>query len=106
MRAMPPPLIVTIPHRLGQNEAIRRLKSGLGEAQARFGQLFTVQEETWTDNRLQFRLAALAQSVSGTIEVFDDHVRLEVVLPWLLAKIAEKIQPLIKREGTLLLDKK
>ena len=55
---------------------------------------------------MQFRLAALAHSVSGTIEVFDDHVRLEVVLPWLLAKIAEKIQPLIQREGILLLDKK
>ncbi len=103
---MAPPLVVTIPHSLGQNEAIRRLKGSLGEARAKFGQLFTVQEETWTDNRLQFRLAALAQSVSGTIDVFDDHVRLEVVLPWLLAKIAEKIQPLIRREGVLLLDKK
>jgi hypothetical protein len=103
---MPPPLVVTIPHSLGQNQAISRLKGGLGEAQARFGQLFTIQEQTWRDNRLQFRLAALAHSVSGTIEVFDDHVRLEVVLPWLLAKIAEKIQPLIQREGILLLDKK
>jgi hypothetical protein len=103
---MAPPLVVTIPHSLGQNQAISRLKDGLAEIQARFGQFFTVQEETWTGNRLQFRLAALAQSVSGTIDVFDDHVRLEIVLPWLLAKIAEKIQPLIRREGTLLLDKK
>ena len=103
---MTPPLVVTIPHSLGQDQAISRLKIGLGDAQARFGQFFAVQEETWTDNRLQFRLATLAQSVSGTIDVFDDHVRLEVVLPWLLAKIAEKIQPLIRREAVLLLDKK
>jgi hypothetical protein len=103
---MTPPLVVTIPHSLGQDQAISRLKIGLGDAQARFGQFFVVQEETWTDNRLQFRLAALGQSVSGTIDVFDDHVRLEVVLPWLLAKIAEKIQPLIRREAVLLLDKK
>ena len=103
---MSAPLIVTIPHRLGRNEATRRLKGGLAEAKARFGQLFTVQEEIWTDNGLQFRLTALAQSVGGHIEVFDEYVRLEVVLPWLLAKIAEKIQPLIQREGTLLLEKK
>jgi hypothetical protein len=103
---MSPPLTVTIPHRLGQKEAIERLKSGLGSAQAKFGHFITIQEETWKENRLQFRLVALAQSVSGTIEVFDDFVRLEVVLPWLLAKIAEKIQPLIQREGVLLLDKK
>jgi hypothetical protein len=103
---MAQPLVVTIPHSLGQNQAMSRLKVGLAETQARFGQFFTVQEQTWTGNRLQFQLAALSQSVSGTIDVFDDHVRLEVVLPWLLAKIVEKIQPLIRHEGTLLLDKK
>ena len=55
---------------------------------------------------MQFRVTALAQSASGTIDVLDDHVRLEVVLPWLLAKVAATIQPLIRKEGTLLLDKK
>jgi hypothetical protein len=103
---MTKPLVVTIPHRLGQDEAVRRLKSGLRSAQEKFGQLFSLQEETWTDNRLQFRITALAQSASGTIDVRDDHVRLEVVLPWLLAKVAETIQPLIRKEGTLLLEKK
>jgi hypothetical protein len=51
-------------------------------------------------------LAVLAQSVSGTIEVLDDHVRLELVLPWLLAKIAGIVEPMIRKEGTLLLEKK
>jgi Putative polyhydroxyalkanoic acid system protein (PHA_gran_rgn) len=68
--------------------------------------LFTVQDETWTGDHLQFRLTALGQAVSGGIDVADDHVRLEVVLPWLLAMIAEKIQPLIRKEGTLMLEKK
>jgi Putative polyhydroxyalkanoic acid system protein (PHA_gran_rgn) len=103
---MSKPLIVSIPHRLGQAEALRRIKSGIADAQNKFGQFFRLEEETWADNRLQFRLSALAQTVSGTIDVFDDHVRLEVVLPWLLAKIAETIQPLIRKEGTLLLEKK
>ena len=55
---------------------------------------------------MQFRLTALAQSISGAIYVFDDHVRLEIVFPWLLAKIAERIQPLIRKEAKLLLEKK
>jgi hypothetical protein len=104
--AMTKPLVVTIPHRLGQDEAVRRLKSGLRSAQEKFGQFFTLQEETWIDNRLQFRVTALAQTASGTIDVLDDHVRLEVALPWLLAKVAETIQPLIRKEGTLMLEKK
>jgi Putative polyhydroxyalkanoic acid system protein (PHA_gran_rgn) len=103
---MTQPLVVSIPHRLGQDEALRRIKSGLAEARDKFGQLFRIDEETWTGNRLQFRISALAQSASGTIDVFDDHVRLEVVLPWLLAKLAEAIQPAIRKEGTLLLEKK
>ena len=46
------------------------------------------------------------QSISGTIDVLDDYVRLEVVLPEFLARIAAVIQPLIHKEATLLLEKK
>jgi hypothetical protein len=48
----------------------------------------------------------LRQSASGSIDVADDHVRLEVFLPWFLAKLVGTIQPLIRKEGTLLLEKK
>ena len=103
---MSKPLTVSIPHRLGKEEALRRLKSGLANAHANFGQFYSVQEETWTGDHLQFRVSALGQAASGSIDVAEDHVRLEVVLPWLLAKIAEKVQPLIRKEGTLMLEKK
>jgi hypothetical protein len=103
---MSKPLVVSIPHRLGQDEALRRLKSGLGSAQARFGHLFAIQEETWTGNHLQFRVSALGQHASGSMDVAENEVRLEVSLPWLLAKVAETIQPYIRKEGTLLLEKK
>ena len=55
---------------------------------------------------LQFSVSALGQVASGTIDVAQDYVRLEVTLPWLLAVLAEKITPAIRKEGTLLLDKK
>ncbi len=103
---MSKPLIVSIPHRLGKDEATRRLKAGLGNVRTNFGQLFTVQDETWTGDHLQFGVSALGQAVSGTIDVADEHVTLEVVLPWLLATIAATLQPLIRREGTLMLEKK
>jgi hypothetical protein len=103
---MSQPLTVSISHRLGKDEALRRLKSGLGNVGAGYGHLFSVQEETWTDNLMQFRVSALGQSVGGTIEVAEDHVELRVFLPWLLAKLAAAIQPLVRREGALLLEKK
>ena len=43
---------------------------------------------------------------SGLIDFADDHVRLEVTLPWLLAMIAEKLTPMIRKEATLMLEKK
>lgn len=103
---MSKPLFVSIPHHLGKDEATRRLQSGLANARAHFGHMLTVQEETWSGNNLAFRVSALGQAIGGTIDVFDDRVDLQVTLPWLLAKLAETIQPLIRREGTLMLDKK
>src|SRR5271169_4867839 len=103
---MSQPLVVSIPHRLGKDEALRRLKNGLGKAVANFGHLFSVKEETWIENHLQFRISALGQTASGSIDVAVDHVRLELFLPWLLAKLVGALQPLIRKEGTLLLDKK
>ncbi len=103
---MSKPLFVSIPHHLGKDEAVHRLKAGLSGARTHFAHLFTVQEESWIDNHLEFRVSALGQAVSGTIDVLDESVNLQVVLPWLLAKIAAAIQPLIRKEGTLMLEKK
>ena len=103
---MTAPLIVSIPHRLGREEAVRRLKAGLGQARTSFSHVMSVDEEVWNGDSLTFRLRALGQSASGMIEVQEDHLRLEVALPWLLAKLSERLIPAIRKEGTLLLEKK
>ena len=104
--AMSKPIVVSIPHRLGKDEAIRRLKSGLGQMRTNYGHLLAVQEETWNGDRLLFQVSALGQAAAGIIDVAEDYVRLEVTLPWLLAKLAEKLTPAIRKEGTLMLEKK
>jgi hypothetical protein len=103
---MSKPLVVSIPHRLGKDEAVRRLKSGLGSVRTNYSHLLAIQEETWTGDHLQFRVSALGQVASGNVDVAEDHVKLEVMLPWLLATVAEAVQPLIRKEGTLMLEKK
>jgi hypothetical protein len=103
---MSQPLIVSIPHRLGREEAARRIRSGLANARANYSVFMNIQEETWNGDRLNFNLSVLGQSAAGLIDFADDHVRVEVTLPWLLAKIAEKIAPAIRKEGTLMLEKK
>lgn len=102
---MSAPLVVSIPHRLGREEATRRLTGGLSRVAASFPVL-NVDEERWDGDQMFFRVRALGQAASGNIEVGDDHVRLEVVLPWLLQRFAQAAQKVIRDRGTLLLTKK
>lgn len=102
---MSAPFIVSIPHGLGREEAARRLKAGLTRAVASVPVL-KVDEERWEDNRMIFRIRALGQVASGHLDVADDHVRLEVTLPWLLQRFAEVAQVAIENRGKLLLTKR
>jgi putative polyhydroxyalkanoic acid system protein len=102
---MSAPLVVSIPHHLGREEATRRLKAGLTRAATSIPVL-KVDEERWQDNRMVFRVRALGQAAAGHLDVEDDHVRLEVTLPWLLQRFAEVAQVAIQNSGRLLLTKR
>ena len=102
---MSAPLVVSIPHRLGRDEAVRRLKTGLARA-ASSVPVLKVDEERWEENRMIFRVRALGQAASGHVDVDEDHVRVEVTLPWLLQRFAQAAQAAIKARGNLLLTKK
>ena len=102
---MSAPLVVSLPHRLGREEAIRRLKEGLARA-ASSVPVLKVDEERWEEDRMIFRVRALGQAASGYVDVEDDHVRLEVTLPWLLQRLAQAAKSAISQRGTLLLTKR
>jgi hypothetical protein len=93
---MSAPLIVSIPHSLGRDEAVRRLKTGLSRAAANVP-VMSVEEERWDGNRMSFRVRALGQVAAGHVDVEDSHVRLEVTLPWLLQRFAEVAQAAERR---------
>jgi Putative polyhydroxyalkanoic acid system protein (PHA_gran_rgn) len=103
---MSKPLVVSIPHRLGKEEAVRRLKTGLGQVRSNFGGVMQITEEIWSGERLAFRVAVLGQAANGTMDVADDHVRVEVQLPWLLGKLAAGARAMIEKQGHLMLEKK
>ena len=103
---MAKPLVVSIPHQLGKEEAVRRLKSGFGGARSTFGDKLAVIDESWSGDHLDFRAGVLGQTITGTIHAAEDHVRVEVQLPWLLGLLAEQVRPFIERQGHLMLEKK
>jgi hypothetical protein len=102
---MSAPLVVSIPHSLGREDAMRRLKDGLSRT-ASSVPVLKVDEERWEDNRMTFRVRALGQVAAGHVDVADDHVKVEVVLPWLLQRFAQAAQVAIRNRGNLLLTKR
>jgi hypothetical protein len=92
-------------HRLGKVEAVRRLKEGFARTKGNLG-LIAVEQETWVGDALSFRMRALGQTATGSIDVMEDAIRIEVSLPWLLAKAAKRLLPILRKEATLLLEKK
>jgi hypothetical protein len=102
---MSEPLGITIPHKLGKEEAMRRVKPALGKASTSFPVL-KVDKEVWSGDRLDFRVRALGQVAAGNVQVGEDSVQLEVTLPWLLHKFGEAVQKVIAGRGRILLEKK
>jgi hypothetical protein len=103
---MSAPVTASVPHRLGKVEALRRLKLGLSRAKGQFGSLLTIEHEEWSGDTLRFQMRALGQTAAGTITVMDERLLIAVTLPWLVAKVAERILPAMRKQATLLLENK
>ena len=101
---MSQPIVVTLPHQLGKDEAVRRLQPSVSDAQSGGAGLFVFKNQ-WSGDHLDFRASMLGQNTTGTIDVTEDQVRLEVQLPWLLSLLANKAKALVEKQGTLMLEK-
>ena len=102
---MAEPVVVTIPHKFGKEEAIRRLKNGFGNVRSTLGENFVVLTDNWAGDHLDFRASLLGQTTTGMADVGDNSVRLEVQLPWILAMLANKAKAVIQKQGQLMLEK-
>lgn len=103
------PVTVTISHELGLVEARKRLRDGFGSLKQTLsgGGLMFKFNETWaSDDQLRFEAKGLGQTITGIIDVFPQHVRIECTLPNMLAAVAETITGKLEKQGQILLEKK
>ena len=99
-------ITIDVPHRLGRDGARARIEGGFDRVGGAIGQNVTI-EQSWAGDTMTFAARAMGQSVDGHLTVHEDRVHIEVVLPWLLAKLAGPIRDrLASNTRTLLLDKK
>ena len=103
---MSKPLVATVSHELGRRRAKQRIEASLDEIRSQLSALATSVEEHWTEDRLDFRLTALGQVISGRLDVLDESVRIEIMLPGMLGFLGGKISSRIREQGLRLLERK
>jgi putative polyhydroxyalkanoate system protein len=99
-------ITINIPHELGRAEARKRIDEGFERFSHQMGGVAGAVTRSWDGDRLAYSLTAMGQTISGTIEVLEKTVKLEVLLPNLLGMIAGKLKGRLQKEGQLLLEKK
>lgn len=99
---------ITLQHDVGKDEARRRLIEGFDKIKGALGGglVLGFTQEWISADRLAFTAKGLGQAISGHVDVFPSHVRIEAMLPGFLASIAEAIAGKVEKEGKLLLEKK
>ena len=102
---MSQPLIVSVPHRLGRQEARRRLDSGIDRLQRELRALLSGLDYHWEQDTLNFTASAMWQRITGRIEVFDDAVRVEIELQWVMQFLRDTITKRVRGRGVALLEK-
>lgn len=99
------PLIVLVPHRLGRQEARRRLDSGIDRLQRELSVLLSELDYYWQGDTLNFTASAMWQRLTGRIEVLDDALRVEIELPWMMQFLRDAIRKRVQGRGIALLEK-
>ncbi|HEV2745717.1 MAG TPA: polyhydroxyalkanoic acid system family protein [Allosphingosinicella sp.] len=103
---MTKPVSIDLPHRLGAEEAKRRMQGGIGRLKDHVPGGAAEVRSRWEGNRMYLDVQAMGQEVTGHIDVEDSKVRLELMLPAFLALFAGKIEGLLRSRGTELLEDK
>ncbi|HEV8408465.1 MAG TPA: polyhydroxyalkanoic acid system family protein [Sphingomicrobium sp.] len=100
---MTQPIEVDLPHKLGKDEARRRIANNVHKLQEHIPGGAKVQSG-WAGDQLNLDVTAMGQSVTATIDVLDDKVHLKVLLPPMLGMFSGIIQGALERKGNVLLE--
>ena len=91
------PIVVTVPHRLGREEAKRRLIDGLQDVSEQIAASHASLDYCWEKYRINFSVTAMRQRLEGHTDVEDELIRISIRLPVLLYMLADPIAGRVAR---------
>lgn len=92
-------ITITVPHDLGVETAKKRLAERIEALQREYVDKVAKSEVTWAGDVATIRVAAIGQTATAQMTVLADLVRIEVQLPWLLAKLSGALQGFISQNA-------
>lgn len=98
-----PNLSVTLPHSLGREEALARLKRYIEKLKARHEDKFSQLDEQWQAHRGQFGFSAFGFSIRADLAVEDDQVQVSGTIPLAAMLFKGKIEQGVRDELTRVL---
>lgn len=100
---MSAPISVDLPHRLGAEEAKRRIGANIGSLADHLPGAAQVRS-SWQGDRLDLGIGAMGQQVEAALDVQESLVRVTVMLPPALAFFGKAIEAGLRRSGPQLLE--
>ena len=95
-----------MPHKLGKEEARRRIANNIHKLKDHIPGGTAQVSSAWSGDELKLDVAAMGQSVQTLIGVDERIVRVHVLLPGMLGMFAGPIQAMLQKKGGLLLEDK
>ncbi|HEX8667767.1 MAG TPA: polyhydroxyalkanoic acid system family protein [Allosphingosinicella sp.] len=100
------PIRIDLPHKLGAEEARRRIAGGIGRLKDHMPGGNANVESRWEGNRLHLSVSAMAQQVQAILDVQEQVVHIEVTLPPALSFFGKAVEAVLRREGGRMLEDK
>jgi hypothetical protein len=101
---MQQPIQVDLPHKLGRDEARRRIANNIHKLKDHIPGGASHVDSNWIGDDLNLAIHALGQAVEANIAVEETRVRVRVMLPGMLAMFAQPIQAMLQKKGNILLE--
>lgn len=103
---MSQPIQVDLPHKLGREEARRRIAGNVHKLKDHIPGGAAEVASSWSGDQLTLDVTAMGQRVETLIGIEDNVVRVRVLLPGLLGMFARPIEAMLQKKGDLLLEDK
>ena len=100
---MAQPIKVDLPHKLGRDEARRRIANNVHKLREHIPGGAQV-DSNWTGDDLNLQIQALGQAVNARIGVEESNVSVEVILPGMLGMFAGTVEAMLQKKGNVLLE--